>query len=159
MTRFMLFAALALWPFAAIAQEAGADAPADPAAEEQPAGFQPIVADGVNLDDFLWRNRVVVVFAQSEFDPAFGEQMRNFEARWPEMEERDVVVITDTDPAAMSSVRQKLRPRGFQLVLISKDGVVVLRKPFPWDVRELSRAIDKLPLRQEEIRLKRSGLQ
>ena len=63
-----------------------------------------------------------------------------------------MVVITDTDPAAKSELRTKLRPRGFMLALIGKDGTVKLRKPFPWDVRELSRTIDKMPLRKQEIR-------
>ena len=31
------------------------------------------------------------------------------------------------------------------------DGQVKLRKPLPWDVRELTRSIDKMPLRQQEI--------
>ena len=48
--------------------------------------------------------------------------------------------------------RRKFRPRGFMLTLIGKDGEVELRKPFPWDVREISRSIDKMPLRQQEIR-------
>jgi hypothetical protein len=30
-----------------------------------------------------------------------------------------------------------------------------LRKPFPWDVREITRAIDKMPMRREEMRVKR----
>ena len=38
------------------------------------------------------------------------------------------------------------------LVLVGKDGQIKLRKPFPWDVRELSNSIDKTPLRQQEIR-------
>ena len=69
-----------------------------------------------------------------------------------EMVERDVVLITDTDPAAKSAIRLKLRPRGFMLALVGKDGRVNLRKPRPWDVRELSRSIDKMPLRRQEIR-------
>ena len=64
-----------------------------------------------------------------------------------ELAVRDVVVITDTDPAAMSSTRTALRPRGFMLALIAKDGTVNLRKPFPWDVRELTRAIEIDPAR------------
>jgi hypothetical protein len=43
------------------------------------------------------------------------------------------------------------------LALLAKDGTVMLRKPFPWNVREISRSIDKLPLRQQEIR-DRTGL-
>ncbi|HHC29877.1 MAG TPA: DUF4174 domain-containing protein, partial [Rhodobacterales bacterium] len=60
-----------------------------------------------------------------------------------------------TDPAAKSPIRQELRPRGFALVLIGKDGFKYLRKPLPWDVREITRSIDKMPLRQDEIRLER----
>jgi len=90
-------------------------------------------------------------------DPRFREQMELLMERPEELLERDVVIITDTDPAAMSDIRTKLRPRGFQLTLIGKDGGVKLRKPFPWNVREISRSIDKMPLRQEEIRSKLAG--
>jgi hypothetical protein len=76
-----------------------------------------------------------------------------------ELSERDIVVLTDTDPKAQSDLRTKLRPRGFMLVLIGKDGEVKLRKPLPWSVRELTRTIDKMPMRQQEIRDRRdSGL-
>ena len=74
------------------------------------------------------------------------------EARLAELEDRDVVVLFDTDPEAESDLRTKLHPRGFQVVLIGKDGQVKLRKPFPWDVREISRIIDNMPLRQQETR-------
>lgn len=109
-------------------------------------------ADEVNLEDFQWLARPVVVFANTPADPAFIRQIDLLLARPGELVERDVVVITDTDPSAESSVRRKLRPRGFQLTLIGKDGAVKLRKPRPWDVRELSRSIDKMPIRQQEIR-------
>jgi hypothetical protein len=38
------------------------------------------------------------------------------------------------------------------MVLVGKDGQIKLRKPLPWDVREISRVIDKTPLRQQELR-------
>ncbi len=41
------------------------------------------------------------------------------------------------------------------LVIMGLDGGVKLRKPFPWDVREISRSIDKMPLRRREIREKK----
>jgi len=63
-----------------------------------------------------------------------------------------VVIIVDTDPSGESALRTKLRPRGFMMVLIGKDGQVKLRKPLPWDVRELTRSIDKMPLRRQEMR-------
>ena len=63
-----------------------------------------------------------------------------------------MIVFVDTDPTASGPLRKALRPRGFQLVLIGKDGGVKLRKPRPWTVRELNRVIDKMPMRQQEIR-------
>jgi hypothetical protein len=65
--------------------------------------------------------------------------------------DRDVVVLVDTDPDAKSDIRRTLRPRGFGIVLIGKDGGIKLRKPAPWTVRELSRIIDKMPMRQQEL--------
>ncbi|MGD9294741.1 MAG: DUF4174 domain-containing protein [Roseobacter sp.] len=108
--------------------------------------------DEVELSQFKWKKRPVVVFAESELDPAFIEQMSLLRARPAELIARDVVVITDTKPEPLSDLRRKLRPRSFMLVLMSKDGTVNVRKPFPWDVREISRSIDKMPIRQREIR-------
>jgi len=40
---------------------------------------------------------------------------------------------------------------------MDKDGSVALRKPSPWSVREISRAIDKMPSRREEMRVLQPG--
>lgn len=107
-------------------------------------------ADQVSPGDFLWTARPVVVFADTPEDPAFRQQIRVLRARPDMLSDRDVVVIVDTDPDGTSVWRQQLHPRGFSLVIIDKDGQVKMRKPFPWDVREISRSIDKFPLRLQE---------
>ena len=109
-------------------------------------------ADMTDLSEFRWKKRPVVVFADDENDPAFIEQIEFLEERAEALLERDVIVLTDTDPAARSPLRLRMRPRGFMLVLVGKDGGIKLRKPFPWDVREITRSIDKMPMRQREIR-------
>ncbi|MEM9715193.1 MAG: DUF4174 domain-containing protein [Pseudomonadota bacterium] len=111
----------------------------------------PVSANGA-LSEYLWQKRPIVVFADSEFDPLFVEQMELLEAGLAELEERDVVILTDTDTSETSELRRELRPRGFAIVLVGKDGGVKLRKASPWDVRELSRNIDKMPIRQQELR-------
>ena len=105
----------------------------------------------VDLAEFQWIARPVIVFADTPADPAFKRQLELLNARLDELVERDVVVITDTNRDERSDIRTKLRPRGFMLTVIGKDGGVKLRKPFPWDVRELTRQIDKMPLRRQEI--------
>ncbi|SFL24193.1 DUF4174 domain-containing protein [Shimia haliotis] len=126
------------------------------AAEDTPSDALIQPASEVDLEEFLWLNRPLVVLADTDRDPRFVEQMALIEKRASELVERDVVVITDTDPANVSSVRKQLRPRGFMLALIGKDGITYFRKPFPWDVREISASIDKMPMRQQEIRDRRN---
>ena len=104
------------------------------------------------LAQYQWVNRVLVIFADTPRDPSFIRQMVLLGDRPDALAERAVVVLTDTDPSAASPIRLTLRPRGFALVIVDKDGRVLQRKPSPWDVREISRTIDKTPLRQEEMR-------
>ncbi|PTQ71242.1 DUF4174 domain-containing protein [Celeribacter persicus] len=132
-------AALFLIPAPLLAQEDVADAPLIQSAGD------------TELSEFKWQNRVLVVFADSPLDPSFSDQLLLLEARPEPLLDRDVVILTDTDPDARAPIRTALRPRGFALVIVDKDGRVMLRKPAPWDVREITRAIDKTPLRQQEI--------
>ena len=147
--------ALALSLVASTAAATGAAEDAVALWQEEPGRV--FDASEVSLDAFKWQARPVVVFADSPLDPAFQTQLENLLDEIEEVVERDVVLITDTAPDAGSDLRTKLRPRGFQFVLIGKDGGVKLRKPFPWDVRELSRTIDKMPMRQREISEARNG--
>jgi hypothetical protein len=116
------------------------------------------VFDAAEIDpaELEWLLRPLVVFADTPNDPRFRQQMDLLLADMDELVERDVIVITDTDPAAMTALRTRLRPRGYMMALVAKDGRVALRKPAPWSVRELSRSIDKMPLREQEIRDRRS---
>jgi Domain of unknown function (DUF4174) len=141
--RSLVVLALLMPPLLA-APVAAADVAASEAVAEDPDAFAPLDAAEVDLAAFKWQKRPIVVFADTPEDPLVTRQLALLEARWPELLKRDVVVIVDTDPAAKTAVRQKLRPRGFMMALIGKDGRVALRKPFPWDVRELSRTIDRM---------------
>jgi len=103
------------------------------------------------LAQYKWVARPLVIFADSPFDPRFVLQMEMLAEDPAILEERDVVVLTDTDVDAYGPLRERLRPYEFTLVLLDKEGNIVLRKSTPWTPRELSRAIDKLPMRRDEI--------
>lgn len=131
---------------------------AETASDPVQLGAAPALAqsgDSINLDEFLWKFRPLIIFSDSPDDPRFVRQMQLLETRRDDLVARDVVIVTDTDPAAHTPLREKLRPRGFSLILMGKDGTVYLRKPLPWDTREISRSIDKLPIRRQEIRDRR----
>lgn len=136
-----------------------ADTSVDPVTDEDTPIVRILEAKDVTLDDYLWIARPLIVFANSPADPLFIQQMQYINRELDQLAERDVVVIVDTDPAAQTDVRTKLRPRSFMLTLIGKDGEIKFRKPLPWSVREMTRSIDKMPIRQQEIRDRRdSGL-
>ncbi len=142
MTRMFAFVFSALLPIAALA--------ADGAAPDEEAYIRP--AGDTDLNTFLWTKRPIVVFADTPADPRFQQQVEMLAEGEELLRERDVVVLTDTDPSARSPARMQLRPRGFTMVFVDKDGVVKLRKPTPWSAREISRSIDKTPLREREVR-------
>ena len=125
-------------PFAGLAQEGRGDG-------------MVMDAPGVTLAEFLWIKRPVLIFADSPNDPNFRRQIELIEADEGEVSEYDVVVIADANPGARSFLRQKFPPRRFGLILLDKDGEVKIRKPLPWDVREITHAIAKFPLTRQEM--------
>jgi len=110
-----------------------------------------LAQDDDPLLQYKWLKRPLVIFADSADDPRFIRQMELLQVNPEDLEARDVVILTDVDAASDTDLRNTLHPRDFMLVLIAKDGNIALRKPTPWTVRELSRAIDKMPLRQDEL--------
>ena len=120
------------------------EAPADPTLLPDPP-------DVPELADFLWIARPLVVFADSDRDPRYIQQMRMIEEGMEPLTERNVVVLTDTDPPAAGPLRRDLRPRGFGVVLIDIDGKVALRRPTPTPVRDIGSLNDRMPSRREEI--------
>ncbi len=166
MRRLILTALLTALPLAAQAQasDAGMEVHAAPtsgllvaetepvaAAEPAVAMLQILNASEVDLDSLLWVARIVAVVADTPNDPAFIRQMRDVESRAAFLLERDVVVITDSDRRSDSELRRRLRPRGFMLAIIEKDGSITQRRPSPRDVREIAAIIDRFPLRRQEI--------
>jgi hypothetical protein len=109
------------------------------------------VEKNTNIKDFEWAQRPIVIFANSDRDPNFISQMEFLSQDIKALKERDIVVLIDTNPSMPSFLRKKLRPHGFAFILIGKDGQVKLRKPSPWNIREIARVIDKMPIRQQEI--------
>lgn len=141
----------ALLPLAATAQGTAKASQSSDAPAGAVESFGPLPAAEVPFDAQLYLARPVVVFADSPNDPNFVRQMELLALNYRALQDRDVVLVTDTDPAAKTEWRQKLRPRGFSLVLMDKDLKPVIRKPLPWEVREITAAIDKFPLRRQEV--------
>ncbi|MFN3578385.1 MAG: DUF4174 domain-containing protein, partial [Tabrizicola sp.] len=109
---FLALLALAIPAHFLSARADEAPAAADPP-EAAPPAFGPVPASQVVEAELLFLRRPVIVFADSPNDPAFVRQMELLTRHYPQFEARDVILITDTDPANPSALRRKLRPRGF----------------------------------------------
>ena len=142
-----------MWTRLTVAVLTTAGLAAAAAAQETPAMAVEVekgAAAQLDLAELQWIARPLVVFADSPQDPRFLQQMRLLEERMAELTDRDVVVLTDTDPAAEGPLRQQLRPRDFGVVLIDLDGIVAQRRPAPTTAREIINLIDRMPSRRQE---------
>jgi len=124
-----------------------------------------------NLDQYQWKNRVLIVFAESRQEKpyqAFDKQLRSHAAGLEERHLRVFRVFSDPrgDAAPASLDGGKLDKRdamklleGFdyagsppvRVVLIGKDGGVKLDTPEP-ELEQLFARIDAMPMRRAEMR-------
>ncbi len=105
----------------------------------------------VDVRDFIWERRIIVVMAETPENPQFARQLEALRERADDFIERDAVVIFDAHPEDRSTLRQVLRPRAFMTVIIDKDGEVKARRPAVRSGRELMAVIDRFPTRRQEM--------
>ena len=104
-----------------------------------------------DLAQYRWTHRPVLIFANSETEPAYVEQRAALEAAVDGLVERDIVVLSDTDPAGQGPLRRLFGAEGFEVLLIGKDGEVKLRQAEPLSVDALFVVIDAMPMRRQEM--------
>lgn len=120
-------------------------------AQAGPLGVGPHAVSSVDWEAQRYHSRPLVIFADSPEHPDFQRQLQLVERDLAALEDRRVVVVLDSDPAAASDWRRRLRPNGFSLVLLDTDLKPVTRKLKPVDMREIGRTIDRLPSRRQEL--------
>lgn len=113
--------------------------------------FQPLSPKVSDLTQYRWHNRPLVIFAPSKTDPAYVAQMAMLEKQKAELADRDIIVFSDTSPTANGTLRKQLNPKGFEVVLVGKDGGMKLRETTPLDTEVLFSTIDKMPMRQAKL--------
>ncbi len=123
----------------------------EPEATAEPEGLLFLDAREVDVRDFIWTNRIIVVMADTPDDPQLARQLEALRDRGDEFLARDAVVIFDAHPADRSPLRQVMRPRGFMTAIIDKDGEVKARRPAVRSGRELMAVIDRFPTRRQEM--------
>ena len=116
------------------------------------------------LEQYQWRNRVLVVSATNVDDNCLLQQRGELESTRDEFADRDMLLVTLLDNAVsmadgrdltnteVAAAREALgiRPGSFALRLIGKDGSVKLSAKKATPMSEIYALIDTMPMRQRE---------
>lgn len=123
------------------------------------------VTMNMDLSDYQWKNRLVLLFSPTTTNDRYQQQVEKFKNRSNGFNERDLKVFHLTRDGqaflsdhkiAASDVEQllhryRINPGRFTIVLIGKDGTEKLRQNTPLQVEKLFRIIDAMPMRQREM--------
>ncbi|HEY9660301.1 MAG TPA: DUF4174 domain-containing protein [Allocoleopsis sp.] len=118
------------------------------------------------LSDYQWQHRILLVFAPSTDSSQYRQQMQVWQADVVGVDDRDLKLVqilgigeSQVDGRSLSSasadrLRQQfgITPEEFAVLLVGKDGTEKQRSQTPIDLAALFRAIDAMPMRQQEIR-------
>ena len=119
-----------------------------------------------DLDDFRWKNRIVLLFTSPEGKSVFNRQVEELKLDPEGLAERDLIVflvtreqVTDLlsdKPTSLSSeglTEKYFRgDKKFQFILIGKDGGVKLDRSEFVSNDYLYAVIDAMPMRKQEMR-------
>jgi hypothetical protein len=127
---------------------------------------QPCNGPEIPLESFQWENRILVLFASHSDDESYQTQINKFSSLDDQFKDRDLIlfsifnegcstlndeVISDS---SSQSIRERLSPQenSYFIFLIGKDGGVKLKQDEVLEPDELFRVIDRMPMRQREMR-------
>jgi hypothetical protein len=125
----------------------------------------------VNLADYRWKHRLLVVFTPGQAAEAYQDQRERLAGTGGAFRERDLLLITvpsagtgtlapSPDTAATPTTEEatdRLRerfsvaPGDFAVILVGKDGTEKRRDHAPVGPQAIFDAIDAMPMRQREM--------
>ena len=117
-----------------------------------------------DLNDFRWKNRLLLIM-EPEGDLTKGkEQIELFSDYEQEMKDRDLIIfvydgkiLRDKNMKKVPYTMQKIPHKDFQgVLLLGKDGGIKLKEQFMVDPVKVLELIDSMPMRQGEIKTKNS---
>ena len=117
------------------------------------------------LTSYRDKNRVLLVFAPTDKDPAYAEQGRLWQSEKAAFDERQLVVVPVLADAAKSAgdtpaaleKKYGVDAKTFAVVLLGKDGHDAYRATKPVKGASLYEVIDAMPMRKEEMKRQRSS--
>jgi hypothetical protein len=126
--------------------------------------FFTLVSFGQNMDEYQWKNRVLLVFADEKNSDNLKLQIQVLENNKAELKERKIVVYKilpslfnfnfEDNWQSSSKYFKKFNPNKtkFKVMLIGLDGGIKLEQAKILSTEKLFVLIDGMPMRKREIR-------
>ena len=129
---------------------------------------QNVQGDGLDLSQFRWKNRLLLLFAPDRSHPPFGRLHQSLGTQKAETLERNLIIFeilesgssdinsVFLDPTISQTLREKFEAASgeFMVILIGKDGGIKLKRRERTELKDIFGLIDSMPMRQEEVRQK-----
>jgi hypothetical protein len=123
----------------------------------------------LNIEDFQWKKRLLLIFSPNRADPLFNSLANEISSRREDVEDRDLVIFEILESGASKMNSSELEPQKaasfqkqfeipentFTVILLGKDGGIKLKRSDHVRLEEIFRLIDSMPMRQDEMRQKR----
>ncbi len=124
------------------------------------------VAKSTDLNEYRWKNRVLLLFAPDSSHAEYITAQRQLEKHNAGVKERDLIIFSllkdgesyrgekALDAEFVTTLWETFSPKTNELtiVLIGKDGGEKLRQTGKMDLEEIFRRIDAMPMRRTEMR-------
>ena len=114
-----------------------------------------------SLDSYQWKNRLLLVFAPSENNAEYQQQMQLFQGQKSNFAERNLLIIelltegtSSVDVQEVTKIRERfnVNPKEFRVVLVGKDGTAKRQEESPVSPQSIFETIDAMPMRRQEMR-------
>ena len=105
---------------------------------------------GVDLNQYLWKNRIIITFAKDEDHPDLMRLKAEMKENKCEILNRDLLhfnFINDHEIKNLTTINDK----SFRILLIGKDGGVKYESKRFISLIQLFKLIDSMPMRQQEM--------
>lgn len=113
--------------------------------------FRSLSPETADLNQYQWNKRPILIFATSQSDSSYRQQIMMLEKAKEGLIDRDIIVLSDTSPSSRGKLRSHFQPSGFVLVLIGKDGGAKLQEKRPVSAETLLSTIDRMPMRKANL--------
>ncbi|MDZ7692530.1 MAG: DUF4174 domain-containing protein [Balneolaceae bacterium] len=119
-----------------------------------------------DLDDYQWKNRLLLIFAETESENSYKNQLNEFQDQQAGFDDRNLKVFhlfkndqSFGDEKSISNSktielfdRFEVLDHAFVVILIGKDGTEKLRTKSVLNTDKLFSVVDAMPMRQQEMR-------